>query len=206
VDELPGPYLLARGRGPNSAIVKRNGVLLLAGLVLLTGACGPAYMTLATRGQGAIHGPIAPVIDQMPGRDEGYTGAVGLGLGNRHLGMELAVHGLNVGKGTFAAPVDDAMGRWAVAQATAEARWTWLRWGRLGLQVRGGGNHTVIVDKMTGARSLGIGYTYGAGAELMFKSVTVWATASRTGVRFIDGPAQGDSQLRDLTVGISLWR
>jgi hypothetical protein len=187
-----------------SANVKRNvALLVLAGLA---GACGPAYMTVSTRPRGTITGPLAPVIDQMPGLAEGYTGAVGLGLGNRHLGFEAQVHGLNVGKGTFAAPVDDAMGRWAVAQATVEARWTWLRWGRLGLQVRGGGNHTAIVDKMTGERSLGIGYTYGAGAELTFGAVTVWATASDTWVRFIDGPAMGDSELRDLTVGVSLWR
>lgn len=204
--ELPGPYLIGRRTGPISANVKRI-VIVLAGLALLTGACGPAYLTVATRPRGTVTGPLAPVIDQMPGRTEGYTGAVGVGLGNRHLGFEVQVHGLNVGKGTFAAPVDDGMGRWAVAQATAEARWTWLRWGRLGLQVRGGGNHTAIVDKMTGERTWGIGYTIGAGAEVnVSKAITVWAAASDTFVKFMDGPADGNSDLRDLTVGLALWR
>jgi hypothetical protein len=87
-----------------------------------------------------------------------------------------------------------------------EARWTWLRWGKLGLQVRGGGTHAAIVDKMTGDRAWGIGYTYGAGAELMFKNITFTATASETRLRFMDGPATGASYLREVTVGIALWR
>jgi hypothetical protein len=181
-------------------------VIVLAGFLGLVAGCGPAYMTAAAHPSRQITGPLAPVIAQAPGRDDGYTGAIGLGLGNKHLGFEANVHALNIGPGTFSAPVDDAMGRWATVQTTLEARWTWLRWRRLGLMVKGGGTHAAVIDKMTGDRALGIGYTYAAGVEVMFRNVTVWADASQTWIRFVDGPAMGDSELRGITVGLSLWR
>jgi hypothetical protein len=180
--------------------------ILFTGLLLATAACGPAYMTAAAQPARSIRGPLAPVIDQAPGGDTGYTGSLGIGLGNRHLGFEGQVHALNIGKGTFAAPVDAAMGRWATVQTTMEARWTFLRWGRFGIQARGGGTHAAIVDKMSGDRSWGIGYTYGAGVELQFKNVTFWANASETRLRFMDGPATGASYLRGVTLGVALWR
>jgi hypothetical protein len=185
-----------------SSNVQRIAIFVL----FATAACGPAYLTAATQPTRSIRGPLAPVIEQAPGADTGYSGSLGLGLGNRNLGFEAQAHGLNIGKGTFEKPVDAAMGRWATVQTTLEARWTFLTWGKLGLQVRGGGTHAAIVDKMSGERVWGIGYTYGAGAEVSLKNVTFWATASETRVRFQEGPATGASYLRGVTVGVALWR
>jgi hypothetical protein len=152
------------------------------------------------------------------------TGSIGLGLGGRSIGFEATLHGVGVGEGTIAMPTVEQVAaahgapvpasaenemdaRYATVHSTLEARWTVIRWRRLGLQLRGGASHGLVLDKPTLAREWGIGYKAGAGIELrLHKHVVVWVDAAQTTLRFARGPAEGETTLRGVTFGLALGR
>jgi hypothetical protein len=184
--------------------------------VMAAAGCGPAYLTAATQPTWNVKGPLASVIAASGG---GHTASVGLGLGGQALGFEATLHAVDVGAATFALPPGLELaggavpataadeGRYATMHSTLEARWQVVRWRGLGLHVRGGTSHGVVLDKMTLDRAWGLGYKAGAGVALRLHAhVVIWVDAAQTTFGFARGPAEGTSTLRGVTVGIALGR
>ncbi len=131
---------------------------------------------------------------------EGRNYSVAMGFGDKNFTVGLRAHGNNISGSTL----DLMTGPQYVSGAAAiDARWAFFRFKGMSTVASLAPSYTMLVDTTNAAKYWGNGIRIGGGVAYQLSAVSVFADAYSETLMFQDGPAQGNSTRRGITVGVA---
>lgn len=168
---------------------------------------------------GKAHGPLGNVIGapvatarttsaaEAPAAPPGGNSySLAIGGGSKDVTVEVGLHVHDVAQGTFALPDPATIAgtpHYATGSGSVDFRWSWLRFSHWSTNIHAGPAVGVLLDRTSGAASVGEGFRYGAGLAVSLSKFSVFGDLYRTGFVFDGGPADGFSDLTGVTVGLA---